>query len=95
LTAPKSSQKLSFQDALLQEIANSPGGVKQPCAICESPNKKEIEEAHKRGVRFRVIGRTLQKIGEMPINLSQGTVSERVSTHFRLHQNGVIDGKEA
>ena len=94
-TPPKgSSDKPSFQDALLQEVANSPGSVKQPCVICNSPNRDQIEEAYDSGVTFRLIGRALQRTGEMPANLSGGTIGERVSNHFRMHRLGDTDGQE-
>lgn len=79
------SAKLSFKDALLTEIAESPGGVNRKCAICESSNRAEIELAQAEGVKFITIGRALQRLGEMPQNLSRGTIGDRVSTHFRVH----------
>jgi len=77
--------KLSFRDALLAEVAASPNSVHTRCAICDSPNKVEIEQAYTDGAKYRLIGRTLQRLGEMPKNVSIGTISDRVSTHFRDH----------
>jgi len=85
MTNEKTEPKISFREALMAEVNSAPGSMRTRCAICESPHRTEIEQAYKDGATFRLIGRTMQRISEMPANLSTGTIGDRVSLHFRSH----------
>jgi hypothetical protein len=85
-------KKLSFKEALLQEIANAPGAVKLPCQICSLDARGEFEEAYKSGISFMVLARSLQKIGVYS-NIGLRTVSDKVAEHCRVHMaEGYVDG---
>lgn len=70
--------EVSFAD-VIGGLLKAQGTV---CAICESPDRADIEAAREQGAPYSIIAQALQKLAVIDPNVTQDTATKRVRVHF-------------
>lgn len=81
MTTPRKPSKKGFAE-VMAEMLRAQG---KTCAICDYPDRADVEAAKANGVPFRHIAKALQKLGIVDKNVTVSTAASRVSEHFETH----------
>jgi hypothetical protein len=71
----------SFTEVVSELLAQQ----RPACPVCEHPEQAEIEASRASGAPLSLIGRVLQRTGDIPERLTVETAARRVREHFRTH----------
>lgn len=68
----------SFEEVLNGLVQGNRRGL---CYVCASSNREKIEQAYTSGVPFITLVKVMQKMGEMPVNITFKTLGASISKH--------------